>query len=859
MQLNTGKVVTNETLRTYIEDCVENLRIKIFQTRVKEQLRAQYPPPNKVTWKDLEAIVEHGLDLIKAIKNSIKKAESVVEGQPGDPEGKKKVDTPPSKKMRKEVNVAERAKKPAYNNAPPPVESSRDQPKCLRYFGGGWHESNPEQRSSSKWWEVENAALRMYNLKNCFKDSDWGILVTDWQQLSNEEKDKYRVVPAPAEKKGSAGVLADALAPLNLEGLSGARAVEDKPGVMAAPAVALGSTQHMRGFPVKTPEEYEAEAQLPSAPAADEMQRKVQLMASVIKSLGAAFRKLAAGLVAEGRITAPRGVETLVELAEADQLPMPAALAADLGNCQSCDDGDDSDDDCPDGLESGDDDSEDEEVPLDEMPEDMVEQPMKRRRVTVTAAAAAIQDKFGVTDFSVKGKLHAGTMEAKAYELLKKKMLSGLTEEQLTAMAQVQPACWTPEGMRRIFEVPTLDKKFVKNIILFKWFQVNKETKVASDTWVTRARWKKDGDQVVPPDCQAHRDAGRYTMAAVQEALSAQQVYPTDVTCKVENFYPVTDGEGGHGEVFNTNAAAQEFLHLGEGRMMLAALTASAPLRLIHQTWPEGHFDPQRQEYQPPVFQGTYQAESDTNSEDTAQESTWLDPVQIAELAQRDGQTVFLVPYRYQRGQVQLMLGKPNAERGKGLRTCELSSKLMHRYSSSAALGQRGEYLPLGGQSAGCSGGLMGTIRQHVADICTGEELTELARLHLIDGPQQGTLRVLRTRATPRSKTVYYLCEARGFYHQRGSYGVAFTMEYMASVTRKFDMCSWVTWEKAAVMHRAPLSALVTHVEPALRAEHERTENLRAHLARTFMDDLTATAEADAPASAGAPPSPPGH
>ncbi|KAK3240566.1 hypothetical protein CYMTET_49598 [Cymbomonas tetramitiformis] len=223
------------------------------------------------------------------------------------------------------------------------------------------------------------------------------------------------------------GVLYDALATLNLEELPGARDREDNPEVTAAPAVALGSTQHMRGFPVKTPEEYEAEAQLPSAPAADEMQRKVQLMVSVIKSLGAAFRKLAAGLVAEGRITAPRGVETLVELAEAGQLPVPAALAADVGNRQSCDEGYDSGDDCPEGLVSGDD-SEDEEIPLDEMPEDMVDQP-KKERATVTAAAATIQDKFGVTDFSGRGKLHAGTMEAKAYELLKKKMLSGLTEE----------------------------------------------------------------------------------------------------------------------------------------------------------------------------------------------------------------------------------------------------------------------------------------------------------------------------------------------------------------------------------------------------------------------------------------------
>ncbi|KAK3287253.1 hypothetical protein CYMTET_5230 [Cymbomonas tetramitiformis] len=186
-------------------------------------------------------------------------------------------------------------------------------------------------------------------------------------------------------------------------------------------------------------------------------------------------------------------------------------------------------------------------------------------------------------------------------------------------------------------------------------------------------------------------------------------------------------------------------------------VTVSAPLRLRHHTWPEGHFDPQKQEYQPAVFQGTYQAESDANSENTAQESIWLDPVQIAELAQRDGQTVFLVPYRYQRGQVQLMLGKPYEERGKGLHTCELSSKLMHRYASSAAVGQRGEYLPLDGQSAGCSGGLLGTIRQHVAGICT---------------------------------------------------------------------------------------------------EHERTEQLRAQLAREFMNELTTTAEASAPASPGAPPSP---
>ncbi|KAK3274406.1 hypothetical protein CYMTET_17417 [Cymbomonas tetramitiformis] len=504
MQLTTGKVLNDEALRTFIEDCVENLRIKIFQTRVKEQLRAQFPPPNRVTWKDLEAIIEvqdklkndaeawiltfleeitrrcgcqystwearqHGLDL-KAIKNSIRKIESAVEGQSGDPETSKKADTSPSKKMKKEVNVAERAKKPAYNKTPPSAEGSRtnDKPKCLRCFGGGWHESDPEQcRSGYKHVKMPAG----------------GILVTDWQQLSNDEKDKYRAKPPPADKPKSptgnsdalkaeyqgmvaarktasrAGsvksqvlsedegsdeeplassvaerdvyisdahevnhreitgpgvssgspasllsalaeemgeeVLSDALSTLGLGELPEALRKGGEPEVMAAPAVALGSTQHMRGFPVKTPEEYEADAQVPMAPAADEMQRK---------------------------------------------LPMPSALAADYQSSGEGDgdNSDDEDDDCP-GMESGDD-SDEEEIPLDEMPEDMVDQPSKKRAaVHVTAAAAAIQERFGVTDFSGKGELHAGTMEAKAYELLKRKMLSGLTEEQLTAMAQVQP------------------------------------------------------------------------------------------------------------------------------------------------------------------------------------------------------------------------------------------------------------------------------------------------------------------------------------------------------------------------------------------------------------------------------------
>ncbi|KAK3287595.1 hypothetical protein CYMTET_4895 [Cymbomonas tetramitiformis] len=309
--------------------------------------------------------------------------------------------------------------------------------------------------------------------------------------------------------------------------------------------------------------------------------------------------------------------------------------------------------------------------------------------------------------------------------------------------------------------------------------RVDKETKVPSETWATRASYKRDGDQVALPDCGAHREAGRYTMANVQEALNAQQVYPTgvvtgklmwdkmahqfcvlsdqtrvqwelmesmvrhtmagtssmspmgkvtgefqlpfyyekdqcwqfqhlkyvqkvdiadlrarlkvrydevvagvrviplltlsDAAGKVGKFYPVTDGEGGDGEVFSTNAAAVEYLHLGDGRVMLAACKteerardalasygtrrdppprptvrtrktvskggagpsgsaptpSSGPLRLRHQTWPNGTFDPQKLDYHPSVFQGTYEPESDTDSKDTVRESEWLNPGKI--------------------------------------------------------------------------------------------------------------------------------------------------------------------------------------------------------------------------------------
>ncbi|KAK3248345.1 hypothetical protein CYMTET_42185 [Cymbomonas tetramitiformis] len=142
----------------------------------------------------------------------------------------------------------------------------------------------------------------------------------------------------------------------------------------------------------------------------------------------------------------------------------------------------------------------------------------------------------------------------------------------------------------------------------------------------------------------------------------------------------------------------------------------------------------------PHVFQGTYEAESDTDSVDAAVGSKWLDPAQVTDMLRKDAQTVFLVRYRRYKGEVLHNLGVCNKDRGKGVHTTTLSSKQMRRYSYSAWQGQLEKHLPLGGQSAGCSGGLLGTIRKHMEDILDGEDLTALIRRHMDVGLQQGTV-----------------------------------------------------------------------------------------------------------------------
>ncbi|KAK3237181.1 hypothetical protein CYMTET_52734 [Cymbomonas tetramitiformis] len=77
----------------------------------------------------------------------------------------------------------------------------------------------------------------------------------------------------------------------------------------------------------------------------------------------------------------------------------------------------------------------DEEMPLDEMPDGVVDSAAAR-----CAAAACVSDQ-GVVDFSDHGHVRAGTIKTRAYDSLREKMRQHLTEDQALLMAQVQPIC----------------------------------------------------------------------------------------------------------------------------------------------------------------------------------------------------------------------------------------------------------------------------------------------------------------------------------------------------------------------------------------------------------------------------------
>ncbi|KAK3266407.1 hypothetical protein CYMTET_24964 [Cymbomonas tetramitiformis] len=353
--------------------------------------------------------------------------------------------------IRKEVNAAERANKQAYNNAPPPtlqqpeaaVDVSNEEKDKYRITPQTPAEKkNPSGKADSLKAEYQGMVAarqtgsRAGSVRSQVLSEDEGS-DEDAAVAGVAERDIYsagahevnhREVPGPglpaatSSRAGSAVVdeagveaLAGELGTLRLSGHAEAQIMQKKTEMTAAPAVALGSTQKMRGFPVKTPGEFEAEAQIPLAPAADEMQRKVQLTASLLKSTRAAFHKvfvLGSWRRAESR--PPERLRHWWSWQVPGSFRCQQLWRLRRGDCEDergdCEDEDSEDEEDLESLLSGSD-SEDEEVPLDEMPADVLDQP-KRRRTSIIVAAAAVQNNHGVEDFSTRGRVHAGTMEA---------------------------------------------------------------------------------------------------------------------------------------------------------------------------------------------------------------------------------------------------------------------------------------------------------------------------------------------------------------------------------------------------------------------------------------------------------------
>ncbi|KAK3252670.1 hypothetical protein CYMTET_38051 [Cymbomonas tetramitiformis] len=252
--LNAGKMVEDSIVRQDVEECIKGLRIKEYRDRVSEQLRVSHPAPNKVTWEDLEVIVEVqdklkndaeawaltpqqelvrrltcvyscyearqlGLDLAELVSSMRRSSSSRKAGdRRRDP--KKKEPAQPggddARKPSREVNNAERHK-PTYGRVPPPDASKEFQcDYCFtrlphspeRCYTGCRDARVPpnfhKDRQNSKYPnEVKNAQMRAYNIAHRFENHKMRITTKEWLKLpeAKQKQQQQQVVAASAEVK----------------------------------------------------------------------------------------------------------------------------------------------------------------------------------------------------------------------------------------------------------------------------------------------------------------------------------------------------------------------------------------------------------------------------------------------------------------------------------------------------------------------------------------------------------------------------------------------------------------------------------------------------------------------------------
>ncbi|KAK3286880.1 hypothetical protein CYMTET_5596 [Cymbomonas tetramitiformis] len=227
--LNAGKMVEDSIVRQDIEECIKGLRIKEYRERVSEQLRVSHPAPNKVTWEDLEVIVEvqdklkndaeawalaQQQDLVRRascvyscyearqleldlpeLVASMRRSGSARKTGDRRRDNKKKDPAQPgdddAKKPPREANNAERNKSTYSKTA---AGLAVVTPECPNFH---------KDRQNSKYPnEVKNAQLRAYyKIAHRFDKHKMGITTKEWLKLPEAKQQQQQQVAASAEVK----------------------------------------------------------------------------------------------------------------------------------------------------------------------------------------------------------------------------------------------------------------------------------------------------------------------------------------------------------------------------------------------------------------------------------------------------------------------------------------------------------------------------------------------------------------------------------------------------------------------------------------------------------------------------------
>ncbi|KAK3250689.1 hypothetical protein CYMTET_39943 [Cymbomonas tetramitiformis] len=155
-------MVADSTTRQNIEDCIKLLRIREYKDRVSEQLRVQFPAPTKVTWKDLEVIVE----VQGKLKNDAESWALTLQQE--------------LTRRRKDFKKKEPAARAGEEAPKKPAREAHNAERAKHSYNKDFHK---KRLQSPHEHELNNAKMREYNLKHMFPKHKMGITTEEWLKL----------------------------------------------------------------------------------------------------------------------------------------------------------------------------------------------------------------------------------------------------------------------------------------------------------------------------------------------------------------------------------------------------------------------------------------------------------------------------------------------------------------------------------------------------------------------------------------------------------------------------------------------------------------------------------------------------